>query len=333
MLEETRMDIEDSEFSYNKENVEAANIPKISKSLKALHGSKKCIQEKKMPLQNLLPDPKSKSRTNPNKLQLNNYNLKSLFPQMYCKEELHLPQINPHTHTHTHSHPIPPSSSDPLKNTETTQKADMQDTVSHDTDSMEEIKEQDSKESKESKEDLSEITKFTIDNFGIKIMEFMHLKQELFKKGKFLHNHRINQYVRAKMVDWMVEVFAVYAYDEESFFMAVNIMDKYLATTESNYKNQDIHLLGMVAMYVSSKLEDINPLRAKDVQTHIGHGSFTLQQIHELERRICQTLQYKLIFTSQIQFLRNYIAQLQFFLVIFFLNSLLFHFLFCLFNY
>lgn len=42
-----------------------------------------------------------------------------------------------------------------------------------------------------------------------------------------MENHKINGIYRAKMVDWMVEVMTAFKCADQTFFLAVNIMDRY----------------------------------------------------------------------------------------------------------
>lgn len=46
-----------------------------------------------------------------------------------------------------------------------------------------------------------------------------------------LDNHEINPMVRAKMVDWMVEVLSLFGLSQDTFMLAVHIMDNYLGKT------------------------------------------------------------------------------------------------------
>ena len=45
----------------------------------------------------------------------------------------------------------------------------------------------------------------------------------------FLAKHSITSFLRAKMVDWMIEVLSSYKMSEESFFRSVSLMDQYFA--------------------------------------------------------------------------------------------------------
>jgi len=68
-----------------------------------------------------------------------------------------------------------------------------------------------------------------------------------------LQEHEITKRMRAKMVDWMVEVFTIFDFMPDSYFLAVYIFDKYLQRTNRMLGNDNVHLIGTVAMFLSTK--------------------------------------------------------------------------------
>jgi hypothetical protein len=65
--------------------------------------------------------------------------------------------------------------------------------------------------------------------------------------------------MRARMVDWIIEVMSVYNYLNDTFFLAVYIMDKFFSTTTQIMVDKDVHLLGILCMYLATKEEEIIP--------------------------------------------------------------------------
>jgi len=63
--------------------------------------------------------------------------------------------------------------------------------------------------------------------------------------------------MRAKMVDWMIEVYTIFDFMPDSYFLAVYIFDKYLAWTNWLLTNEHVHLVGTVSMFLSTKSEEI----------------------------------------------------------------------------
>lgn len=54
------------------------------------------------------------------------------------------------------------------------------------------------------------------------------LKKET-AKGNFLNNHKIDGILRARMLDWMVEVMSSYHFQNKTYFAGVEIMDRFFA--------------------------------------------------------------------------------------------------------
>eukprot|EP00352_Strombidinopsis_acuminata_P006114 CAMPEP_0176363474 /NCGR_PEP_ID=MMETSP0126-20121128/19139_1 /TAXON_ID=141414 ORGANISM="Strombidinopsis acuminatum, Strain SPMC142" /NCGR_SAMPLE_ID=MMETSP0126 /ASSEMBLY_ACC=CAM_ASM_000229 /LENGTH=79 /DNA_ID=CAMNT_0017719777 /DNA_START=1698 /DNA_END=1937 /DNA_ORIENTATION=+ len=79
------------------------------------------------------------------------------------------------------------------------------------------------------------------------------------------------------MVDWMVEVMTSFKCSKRAYFLAVKILDEYLTKMQGLQviENQDVHAIGVTAMYLASKYEDIYPLHSKIVANKIAHGALT----------------------------------------------------------
>ena len=85
------------------------------------------------------------------------------------------------------------------------------------------------------------------------------------------------------MVDWMIEVTSTFKLDERTFFLSVAIMDSYLAEERECQTKDDIHEIGVVAMFMASKYEDFMPLSLPVVMKKISHGTFTKEQLQRRE--------------------------------------------------
>jgi hypothetical protein len=55
----------------------------------------------------------------------------------------------------------------------------------------------------------------------------MKLLESKVQQSDFLGRHQISIDYRAKMVDWMVEVLTTFKTSDQTFFLAVNIMDRF----------------------------------------------------------------------------------------------------------
>ena len=73
------------------------------------------------------------------------------------------------------------------------------------------------------------------------------------------------------MIDWMVEVLTIFKCEDQTFFLSVALMDRYLKQVSHSIQVADLHIIGVTSMFIASKFEDIHPLKMKIVYEKIGH--------------------------------------------------------------
>ena len=158
------------------------------------------------------------------------------------------------------------------------------------------------------KEEVKKLIKI----YGSDVYNFSFSLSEAQKvKHNYLDHHPLHNSIRTKMVDWMIEVFYAYKSDPSTFFMAIDIMDRYLAASSKKIGDGDIHLLGVVCIFIASKMEDIAPLRMSHIIHTISHNKFTERQIRKKEKEILSVLDFKLVITSAYELIGTIIADLE----------------------
>ena len=100
------------------------------------------------------------------------------------------------------------------------------------------------------------------------------------------------------MVDWMIEVLNIFRQSAETIFRSVFFLDLYLKLEARAKTVQDLHLLGVVAMFLASKLGEVRPLKMKTLLADICKGKFERSGVQAQERRMLQVLGFKLNYTS-----------------------------------
>ena len=135
-----------------------------------------------------------------------------------------------------------------------------------------------------------------------------HLEENSFKiPCNFLSKHKISPVIRTRMIDWMLEVLSVFECQEESFFLSVNILDLFLYKTNTVYRNENMHLIGMVVMFIATKFQEIYPITLKDLVHKVGHDQFKPQEVRDLEEKIFKDLSPEnLVSTSIYDFGKTY---------------------------
>lgn len=97
-----------------------------------------------------------------------------------------------------------------------------------------------------------------------------------YSTDECLDKHNITPTLRARMVDWMIEVLTNFKCDDQTFFLSVSLLDRFLKSQESCQEISDLHLMGVTSMYIASKYEDITPLKIKAVYEKIAHKKLSM---------------------------------------------------------
>jgi len=125
-----------------------------------------------------------------------------------------------------------------------------------------------------------------------------------------LQGHEVTGVYRAKMVDWMVEVMTAFKCAEQTFFLAITLMDRYFAALVEQGKSlklAELHVTGITCMFMASKYEDIYPLLLRTVYQKIAHKKISTQEIRERELMILQALGFKVGAPTSYEFAQRYL--------------------------
>ena len=104
------------------------------------------------------------------------------------------------------------------------------------------------------------------------------------------------------MVDWIIEVLSLFKQSNQTIFRAVHLLDLYLKNEKSSKTVKDLHLLGVVCMFIASKLCEVRPLKIERVVRDIGKKKFKKHQILNLELQLIETVKFKLNYSTMLCF-------------------------------
>ena len=85
-------------------------------------------------------------------------------------------------------------------------------------------------------------------------------------------------------------------------------MDIYLQKTNKIFMDNDIHLIGMVSIYMASKMEDIIPLHMIHIKTKIGHDKFNQQEIIMVEKDILKVLDWDILLITTYDIVKTFLS-------------------------
>ena len=159
---------------------------------------------------------------------------------------------------------------------------------------------------------LSREIALTVEKYGRELFSCVKDNEPKFLIPlNFIDKHHFSPSVRERMVDWMVEVFSVYKCDPGTFELAVHIMDCFFSRTKKKLQDEDIHLIGLTCIYISSKVEDIAPLRMSHIVKSIGHNTFNAKTIIKKEREIIKAIDFDLFTASTYDYIMTFFYDLK----------------------
>ena len=93
----------------------------------------------------------------------------------------------------------------------------------------------------------------------------------------------------------MIEVLSSFNCNKNTFFVSIDIMDRYLTLTHTSYETKDIHLIGVTCMLLASKMEEIVPFKVSTVIEKMTHGKIQAKEVVRCEEEILKTLNFELL--------------------------------------
>ena len=101
----------------------------------------------------------------------------------------------------------------------------------------------------------------------------------------------INEKMRSILIDWLVDVHLKFKLNEETFFLTVNLIDRYLE--KSVIPRTKLQLVGVAAMFMACKYEEIFSPELKDF-VYVCDKAYTKEEILEMESLILTEINFEM---------------------------------------
>lgn len=109
----------------------------------------------------------------------------------------------------------------------------------------------------------------------------------------------LREQMRTILVDWLIEVHMKYKLRPETLHLTVNLIDRYL--TKVVITKSRLQLLGVAAMFIASKFEEINPPELSDL-VYISDRAYTKDEILMMECSMLTTLSFRIMVPTAAHF-------------------------------
>merc|ERR1711990_1266395 len=114
-----------------------------------------------------------------------------------------------------------------------------------------------------------------------------------------------NEKMRSVLIDWLVEVQIQFKLLQETLFLTVNTIDRFMAAEGKSIPRSKLQLVGVSAMFLVSKIEEIYAPSISDF-VYITDNAYTESEIKQMELRIIRALSFDLCQPIALNFLRRY---------------------------
>lgn len=122
------------------------------------------------------------------------------------------------------------------------------------------------------------------------------------------NQHDINEKMRGILIDWLVEVHYKFELMEETLYLTVNLIDRFLAIQPVVRKK--LQLVGVTAMLLACKYEEVSVPVVEDLIL-ISDKAYTRKEVLDMEKLMVNTLQFKLTVPTAYVFMRRYLKAAQ----------------------
>ena len=117
--------------------------------------------------------------------------------------------------------------------------------------------------------------------------------------SKIISQKEINEQMRSILIDWIIDVHFKFNFTDETLFMTVLIIDRYISYKSISKKK--FQLLGITALLISCKHEEIILPKIEDF-IYITDNAYVKEDVFDMENDILDILSFNLIAPSPIKF-------------------------------
>ncbi|KAI9540355.1 G2/mitotic-specific cyclin-B1 [Dissostichus eleginoides] len=128
------------------------------------------------------------------------------------------------------------------------------------------------------------------------------LEVEQNVRATYLRGHEVTGNMRAILVDWLVQVSLKFRLLQETMYLTVGIIDRFLQ--DNPVPKKQLQLVGVTAMFLASKYEEMYPPEISDF-AYVTDKAYTTAEIRDMEMAILRVLKFQLGRPLPLQFLRR----------------------------
>ncbi|XP_038704044.1 G2/mitotic-specific cyclin-2-like isoform X2 [Tripterygium wilfordii] len=149
------------------------------------------------------------------------------------------------------------------------------------------------------------------------VVEYIDDLYDFYKKAEasgcvsssyMLQQFDINERMRGILIDWLIEVHYKFELMEETLYLTINLIDRFLAVQPVVRKK--LQLVGVTAMLLACKYEEVSVPVVEDL-IMISDKAYSRKEVLEMEKLMINTLQFNLSVPTPYVFMRRFLKAAQ----------------------
>ncbi|KAJ4879562.1 Cyclin-B2-3 [Raphanus sativus] len=188
--------------------------------------------------------------------------------------------------------------------------------VQHTQAMMEETEMEDADEDEEEEERVINIDACD-ENNPLAVVEYINDIYDFFKKSEelscvppnYMDNQQdLNERMRGILIDWLIEVHYKFELMEETLYLTVSVIDRFLAVHQIVRKK--LQLVGVTALLLACKYEEVSVPVVDDLIL-ISDKAYTRREVLDMEKLMANTLQFNFSLPTPYVFMRRFLKAAQ----------------------
>ena len=138
------------------------------------------------------------------------------------------------------------------------------------------------------------------------IYAYLKQREAVFAvRENYLENSGITSKMRSLLIDWMVSVHQQFELCQETLFLSINLLDRFLQLEVLNTPRTKLQLVGVTALLLACKVEEIYLPSIEDF-VYSTNNAYSEAEVKDMELKMMSVLEFNLNAPISLSYLRRY---------------------------